>query len=75
MEKFLFEFIPQGHGSNIFVCIAENEEEAYNIIDSHIQQEFTSYAGHLVYEAQGWGTDYYKCNMQPLNKILSYETS
>jgi hypothetical protein len=71
----LYSFEPSGHGSYIFVCIAETIEEAYSKLNQHILTNYTSKDGYLFYEAGGWGTDYYTCKEHELSTILNFQTS
>jgi len=54
----LFAFEPNGHGQLSFYIIAENEKEAFELVDKYVKENYFK-NNKYDYEAEGWGTTYY----------------
>jgi predicted small metal-binding protein len=65
----LYAFKPSGHGEYSFFVVANSETEAIEAVTKHIEQNHTT-NGTLNYEANGWGTDYYKMTVVEQGQVL-----
>src|SRR5690349_3045443 len=54
----LYAFQPSGHGEASFFTIANSLEEAWTIVNKHVEDNYLK-KGKIGYRAGGWGTDYY----------------
>lgn len=70
----LYAFYPNGHGQFSFFVMADSEENARIKVTEHIKKNHTK-DDVINYEAQGWGTDYYKCVVADENTILENDNS
>jgi hypothetical protein len=67
----LFIFQPRGIGESAFYVIAENEKEAFKIIDNHIKSKYPNDS----FEVGGWSTDYYQVFVKEVGEVFEQENS
>jgi hypothetical protein len=66
----LYAFQPQGHGEYSFFVAANSEAEAIEAVTKLVKEEYTRKEGGLMYEAGGWGTDYYKMTVVEQGQVV-----
>lgn len=71
-ESKLFSFCPKGHGGLSFFVVAKNEMEAFSKVDAHVKEHHFDEANKPKWEAQGWGTDYYVCEIADPSQIIEH---
>lgn len=66
-------FIPKGHGQLSFATVANDEKEAFENVDKYIKENYTFGDNKIMYEAQGWNTDYYYIEEVKESQVLEIE--
>jgi len=67
----LFIYSPKGKGESSFSVLAENEKQAFELIDNYIKSKYQK----SDFEISGWGTDYYELETKEVGQVVEQYNS